>query len=303
MEQILNNFPGGEKTIMHFENDDFGIYECHAFITFGQGNHMDLLYSQINIKEIMIRDKIIYPYPGSVFEIYFPIIHLSPKDLPYNSSSYLINDQPLYSIDQGLTKGCSYASILFFSYPCETRHLNFTNIQGKNEYRPKIWLCYNSAVAGKHRLEVQYVSIEFTVVPQTFIMGDLEITREKFSGVLKQNLIKLGEIVFLLKDCIELILVIGISDLCLSCLRSEMDCIASNICDTICITFQALQYNLVGKGGSDNCLVLNHENDNGVVASELVERMEQWTTVCFAERDLAHESNQPLFSIIVQRVT
>ena len=297
-------FPGRRITFMELEYQDYGIYDCHAYMQFENGNRLDLVYARFVIQDDKLKDEVFKPHQLSAFEINFPVLNLPPNDCPNQSSSvYLINDKPLLSIYQGITQGCSFASTLF-SYQCKTRYLSFTYIPGTNNYRPKIVLCCNSAVNGRHKLKVKSVAIEFRVFPKDFIMDASEISNhdvsDKLITLIMQYIRGVVNMVFLAKDFLEVIIVMGI----LVCLifvyvcQYLMESIINDISDIIMVIFQAIQINIVGKRDDCVCLVLNHDSDNCVVGAEIVDTLEQWTNVCFAERDLAHESNQPLLRLL-----
>ena len=112
---IDETFNGKQKIIMHLEPEDFGIYDCYAFIKFGPGAQLDLLYSHLHVEEEILSDDVFHAYPGSPFQINFPVVHFSPNDTPdERSTSYFINHVPLWDIDQGYMHGCSFASKLYF---------------------------------------------------------------------------------------------------------------------------------------------------------------------------------------------
>ena len=76
------------------------------------------------------------------------------------------------------------------------------------------------------------------------------------------------------------------------CLFSFVEQFTVNICGIVVPMFRLFQQ----RNPSCLCLILNSESDNTTVLKEIVSMTEQWIPVCFPERDLAHEGNQPFVS-------
>ena len=201
---VSRSFPGTQRTILFIQNDDFGTYHCLAVGYLRNGTILNVLYSQLNVIEDVLSsgNTVFYPYPGSIFQINFPAIHVSPYDHVF-PTLHTINGIPLSSIDQGPSIGCSFASI-FFSKLCKARtnDLQLTGMPENYDFVAKIWLCYNSFVGGYHAFSLfrnvnnmkTNITVEFTVLPQTFIYNDTDIANEDLSRTFVRYIIQCGRV-------------------------------------------------------------------------------------------------------------